>query len=280
MAFDPLVDRLVSLALEEDLSLGDLTTDATIPPDILGKGRLAAKEPLIVAGCDVAQRVFEAVDSTISLDWLHDDGDSIQTGDTIAWAEGSVLSLLRAERTALNFIQRLSGVATLTRKFADSIEGLPTRIVDTRKTTPGWRTLEKAAVRAGGAFNHRFSLGSGVLIKDNHIDSGGGVQAAVESARQYAPHLMAIEIEVRSLDELRQAIASGADIVLLDNMDLSTLRSAVEICRDSGVKTEASGGISLETIRDVALTGVDFISSGALTHSAPSMDIHMKVKPL
>jgi nicotinate-nucleotide pyrophosphorylase (carboxylating) len=280
MAFDPLVDRLVALALEEDLSLGDVTTDATIASNILGSGRLAAKEDLILAGRDVAERVFAAVDSSIDCEWLKEDGDSVEAGEVIAWVRGSVVSLLRAERTVLNFMQRLSGVATLTRQFTQAVEGLQTRIVDTRKTTPGWRTLEKSAVRVGGAYNHRFSLGSGVLIKDNHVDSGGGVARAIASARTHAPHVLAIEIEVRTLDELNEAIQAGADIVLLDNMTLEMLREAVARCRASGVRTEASGGISISTVRGVAETGVDFISSGALTHSAPSMDIHMKVRPL
>jgi len=280
MPYDPLVDRLVTLALEEDLSLGDVTTDATIASSVTGEGRLAAKESLVLAGRDVASRVFSAVDTAIECDWLKTDGDTVNSGEVIAWIRGSVVSLLRAERTALNFLQRLSGVATLTRQFVQAVDGLPARIVDTRKTTPGWRTLEKSAVRAGGAYNHRFSLGSGVLIKDNHVDSGGGVTNAILAARAYAPHLLAIEIEVRTIEELNEAIDAGADIALLDNMSLTVMREAVGRCRDAQVLTEASGGIALDTVRSVAETGVDFISSGALTHSAPSMDIHMKVRPL
>ena len=176
-------------------------------------------------------------------------------------------------------MQRLSGTATFTRRFVDAVEGTNARVVDTRKTTPGWRTLEKAAVLAGGGHNHRYSLGSGVLIKDNHIDAGSGIAAAIQSARALAPHGLAVEIEVRNVDELRQAIDAGADIVLLDNMSLEMLRESVELARAAGVTTEASGGVNLSTVRAIADTGVDLISAGALTHSAPSVDIHMKVRP-
>jgi nicotinate-nucleotide pyrophosphorylase (carboxylating) len=244
----------------------------------VGEGRVAAKQALVVAGIDVSNRVFEAVDSEIIVLWHCNDGQPVQPGELLATVTGTVRSLLKAERTVLNFLQRLCGVATLTRAFVDAVAGTGAQIVDTRKTTPGWRTLEKAAVRSGGGANHRLSLGSGVLIKDNHIDAGNGIQGALERARAFAPHGLAIEVEVRSLDELDQAIAGQADIVLLDNMDVATLRVAAARAREAGVTSEASGGVNLATVRGIAETGVDLISVGALTHSSPSVDIHMKVR--
>lgn len=279
MIADPFVDRLVGLALEEDLALGDVTTDATIGATVRGAGRIMAKQELVLAGTDVASRVFAAVDPTIEVVWHLTDGSSAQSGTIVGVATGPVRSLLRAERTVLNFMQRLSGTATLAREFADAVRGTGARVVDTRKTTPGWRTLEKAAVRAGGAYNHRFSLGSGVLIKDNHVDAGGGVAATIAAVREHAPHSLKAEIEVRNLEELDAALAARADIVLLDNMDLPTLREAAGRARAAGVLTEASGGVNLATVRAIAECGVDLISAGALTHSAPSVDLNMKVQP-
>ncbi len=280
MLTDPLVDRLVALALEEDLALGDVTTDATIDAATVGEGRIAAKQTLVVAGVDVSERVFAAVDSAIELEWEAGDGDTVTAGQTIAMARGSVRSLLKAERTVLNFMQRLSGVATLSRRFADAVAGTDARVVDTRKTTPGWRVLQKRAVVAGGCHNHRASLGAGVLIKDNHVDAGGGVEAAIARVKDHAPHSLRVEIEVRTPFELEEAIKAGADVVLLDNMDLATLALCAKRARAAGVISEASGGVTLETVRQVAETGVDLISAGALTHSALSVDINMKVRPL
>ncbi|MFT7621883.1 MAG: nicotinate-nucleotide pyrophosphorylase (carboxylating) [Myxococcota bacterium] len=280
MIADPLVDRLVALALEEDLALGDVTTDATIDAETRGIGRLAAKETLIVAGQGVAERVFAAVDSDIVVEWQVAEGSEVGPGDVIGLVHGRVRSLLKAERPALNFMQRLSGTATLSRRFADAVKGTGARVVDTRKTTPGWRTLEKRAVTAGGCYNHRWSLGSGILIKDNHVDSGGGVAATIERVREYAPHGLKVEIEVRDEQELDEALGAGADIVLLDNMDLATLKRCADKTRAAGALSEASGGVTLDTVRAIAEAGVDLISSGALTHSAPSMDVHMKVKPV
>jgi nicotinate-nucleotide pyrophosphorylase (carboxylating) len=278
MNVDPLVSRLIELAIEEDLALGDVTTDATIGAEILGLGRIAAKQALVLAGVDVVNHVFEAVDPELSVQWQSQDGNQAEAGQVLAEVKGSVRSLLKAERIVLNFLQRLAGIATMTRAFVNAVAGTDTKIVDTRKTTPGWRTLEKAAVRAGGGANHRMSLGSGILIKDNHIDAGGGIKSAVQGVRAFAPHGLAVEIEVRDLDELAQAIAAGADIVLLDNMDLVTLAQAAGRARDAGVVSEASGGVTLATVRSIAECGVDLISVGALTHSSPSVDIHMKVK--
>jgi len=277
MQHEPLIDRLVALALEEDLALGDVTTDATIDAERNGVGKLRAKQELVVAGVDVAMRVFRAVDSELRVDWQVSSGQRVSAGTMLAFVHGRVCSLLRAERTVLNFMQRLCGTATTTAAFMAAVEGTGAQVVDTRKTTPGWRVLEKEAVRDGGGRNHRLSLGSGILIKDNHIDAGGGVAETVRRVRAYAPHGLAVEIEVRSLEELEQALAVGVDIVLLDNMSLSTLRDAVRRAKSAEVRSEASGGVSLKTVRDIAETGVDFISVGALTHSSPSMDIHMKV---
>ncbi len=279
MRSSPLVDRLVALALEEDLALGDPTTDATVPESARGVGRLAAKGPLVLAGIDAALRVFAAVDPAITVEVLHADGDRLDRGEVVMWVRGPIRSLLRAERPALNFLQRLSGVATLTARFVEAVAGTGAQIVDTRKTTPGWRVLEKAAVLSGGGKNHRLSLGGGVLIKDNHVDAAGGVTQAVQAARAAVPHLLGIEVEVRDLAELDEAIAAGAQMVLLDNLSPEVLRDGVARAHAAGVLTEASGGVRLETVRAIAETGVRLISVGALTHSAVAMDLHMKVAP-
>ena len=278
MICDPLADRLIDLALLEDLSLGDVTTEATISAKQRGVGTLGAKAPFTLAGVDVATRVFSRVDPGIEVNWNLRDGDRAAKGDIIGTVIGATRSLLMAERTVLNFLQRLSGVATLTRQFTDAVAGTRARIVCTRKTTPGWRVLEKSAVRAGGGQNHRFSLGSGVLIKDNHVDAGGGVTQAIAAARRYAPHSLTIEVEVRNAEELQEALDAGADVVLLDNMDRDTLRDSVAKARLAGVVCEASGGVTLERVRAVADAGVDLISIGALTHSAVAMDINMKIR--
>lgn len=275
-----LVDRLVQLALEEDLSKGDVTTMTTVADTVQGQGLILAKQDLVVAGLDVANRVFSAVDASIQVDWVCKDGDFVTAGTPLGNAHGSVPALLAAERTVLNFMQRLCGVATTTRTFLQAVSGLPVAIVDTRKTTPGWRTLEKMAVAAGGGTNHRFCLGSGILIKDNHVDAGGGVVSVVQKARAGAPSDLLVQVEVRTLAELDSAIEARADMVLLDNMTNETMREAADRARAAGIVTEASGGVTLLTVRGIAETGVDRISIGALTHSAPSMDISMKVKPL
>jgi nicotinate-nucleotide pyrophosphorylase (carboxylating) len=270
------VERLIELALEEDLLLGDVTSEATIDPDATGEGRFLVKEELVLAGTAVARRVFERLGAECTFD--RQDGARAVRGDRVGAARGSVRALLAAERTALNFLQRLSGVATATRRCVDALAqgGGRTRLLDTRKTTPGWRMLEKAAVRAGGGKNHRTSLGDGILVKDNHVAAAGGVAEAVRRARANAGALLRVEVEVVDLPGLDAALAAGADIVLLDNMDDATLAEAVK--RAAGrVLLEASGNMTLERLPRVAATGVDFVSIGAITHSARAMDVSFEL---
>jgi nicotinate-nucleotide pyrophosphorylase (carboxylating) len=269
-------ERLVDLALEEDLLLGDATSEATIDAAALGEGRFLAKEDLVLAGSAVATRVFERLGAECSFDRA--DGAAVASGETFGRAAGAVRALLGAERTALNFLQRLSGVATATRRCVDALArgGGKTRLLDTRKTTPGMRMLEKAAVRAGGGTNHRFALGDGVLVKDNHVAACGGVAQAVRRARERAGAMLRIEVEVVDLPGLDAAIAAGADIVLLDNMDDAAMAEAVR--RAAGrVQLEASGNMTLERLSKVAATGVDFVSMGAITHSARAVDISFEL---
>jgi nicotinate-nucleotide pyrophosphorylase (carboxylating) len=266
------VERLIDLALEEDLLLGDATSEATIPHEETGEGSFLVKEELILAGTAVAARIFERLGAECR--FTREDGKRASRGEIVGKAKGSVRALLAAERTALNFLQRLSGVATATRRAADALaaDGGTTRLLDTRKTTPGWRMIEKEAVRAGGGKNHRFSLGDGILIKDNHVAACGGVAEAVGRARRRAGAMLKIEVEVVDLPGLDAAIAAGADIVLLDNMDDATIGAAVK--RAAGrVLLEASGNMTLERLPRVAATGVDFVSMGAVTHSARAVDI-------
>jgi nicotinate-nucleotide pyrophosphorylase (carboxylating) len=269
-------ERLVELALEEDLLLGDATSEATIDAAASGAARFLAKEDLVLAGTAVAERVFERLGAVCRFE--ADDGARVAKGAWFGRAEGPVRALLGAERTALNFLQRLSGVATATRRCVDALAagGGRTRLLDTRKTTPGWRLLEKAAVRAGGGSNHRVSLGDGVLVKDNHVAACGGVAEAVRRARDRAGFMLRIEVEVVDLPGLEAAIAAGADIVLLDNMDDAAMAEAVR--RAAGrVLLEASGNMTLERLPRVAATGVDFVSMGAITHSARAVDISLEL---
>lgn len=269
-------ERLVELALEEDLLLGDATSEATIDAEARGEGAFLAKEELVLAGAAVAVRVFEKLGAECRFD--RQDGSVARRGETFGRASGPVRALLAAERTALNFLQRLSGVATATRRCVDALShgGGRTRLLDTRKTTPGMRMLEKAAVRAGGARNHRFALGDGVLVKDNHVAACGGVAEAVRRARERAGAMLRIEVEVVDLAGLDAAISAGADIVLLDNMDDAAISEAVR--RAAGrVQLEASGNMTLERLPQVAATGVDFVSMGALTHSARAVDISFEL---
>jgi nicotinate-nucleotide pyrophosphorylase (carboxylating) len=272
--------EVVERALREDLAGGDLTTEATVDEDTRAVGRAIAKSPLVACGADVFAAVFVVIDPGLRVERLVDDGAAV-TASTPLWVvEGSARSILLGERTALNFVQRLSGIATLTRRYVAALPpGSRTRITDTRKTTPGLRALERYAVRTGGAHNHRDALGSGVLIKDNHIEAAGGVTAAIERARSRAPHTARIEVEVESLAMLDEALAAGVDVVMLDNFAPDALAAALG--RASGrALVEVSGGVTLERIAELGALGVDVVSVGALTHSVPASDIALDVKRL
>jgi nicotinate-nucleotide pyrophosphorylase (carboxylating) len=269
------LEDIVRRALQEDLGPGDITTEACVAAERRGQAEIMAREGGVLAGMEAAREVFRQVGGCVYTALLAD-GAGLAEGAVLARVEGPTRSLLMGERTALNFLQRLSGIATLTARFVATVAGTKATIVDTRKTTPGLRALEKAAVRAGGGRNHRMGLFDAVLIKDNHIAAAGGIGPAVEAARRDAPYTATIEVEAANLAQVDEALAAGADIIMLDNMDCGTLRAGVE--RIAGqVLVEASGGITLDSVADVAATGVDFISVGALTHSAPALDIAMKI---
>jgi nicotinate-nucleotide pyrophosphorylase (carboxylating) len=303
LAAIPAVRRLIELALDEDLGRGDVTSQAVFGPGLGPHSRrvvadMNVREPIVAFGLDIAAAVFGLVDAEIEIERHAADGarvdprsaspfgDTARPGEAGAFDRGGLLltvrgpaaTVLAAERTALNFVQRLSGVATAARRYADAVAGTKARVVDTRKTTPGYRVLEKAAVLAGGAANHRFDLGSGILIKDNHIAACGSVRAAVEAARARAPHPLRIEVEVTNLGELDEALAAGAEIVLLDNMTPAQVEVAAARAHSRNVVVEVSGGITLATIADYARAGADLISCGAITHSAPSVDIGLDVR--
>ncbi|MCO5218027.1 MAG: carboxylating nicotinate-nucleotide diphosphorylase [Thermomicrobiales bacterium] len=279
---EPDVRALIELALNEDIGTGDITSLATIPADRTATAVMLAKQDGVLSGMDVAESVFHTVDPSIEFEALKSNGESVSNPERIAIVRGNARNILTAERTALNFVQRLSGVATITAEYVTAIAGTKARIVDTRKTTPGMRLLQKRAVQHGGGSNHRFGLADGVLIKDNHLAAIGGahrISDAISAARATAPHTLKIEIEVANLDELREALDAGADIVMLDNMDTITMAEAVVI-RDAHrnhALLEASGGITLSRLPEIAATGIDLISSGALTHSAPSLDISLDI---
>jgi nicotinate-nucleotide pyrophosphorylase (carboxylating) len=271
----------ISAFLQEDLGRGDITTQSVVKRSQSAKGRFIAKEPIVVCGLEAAEYVFSTLDAQQQLEAFVSDGDEADEGKVIARASGFADVLLSGERLALNLLQRLSGIATLTRRYVREVEGTGAIIVDTRKTTPGLRMLEKYAVLTGGGRNHRFGLDDGVLIKDNHIALAGGVATAVERARRAVGHLHKIEVEVQSERELREAIESGADIVMLDNRTPEETRQLVEIARElaPNVLLESSGGITLENVRSYAEAGVNLISIGALTHSARAVDISFKIQP-
>lgn len=275
------IEPIVRAALEEDIGAGDITTISTVAVGKQAKAQMLAKSAGVVCGLPVARLAFELVDDHLQfLPYMEDGARVAGKREVIAEVAGPAQSILMAERVALNFLQRLSGVAALTAQFVEAVAGTKARIVDTRKTTPGLRMLEKYAVRIGGGHNHRFGLADGILIKDNHIAAAGGVRKAVERARANAPHTLKIEVEAKELAQIDEALSAGADIVLLDNMPPDTMREAVRTVREKGqgrVLTEASGGITLETVAAVAATGVDLISVGALTHSAPALDISLDI---
>lgn len=268
--------HLIDIALGEDIGPGDITTENTVDPGRTGRGEIVAKEDLVVAGLDVARRVFERVDSRVDCRPRAVDGNRIPEGTPVAGVEGPLAALLTAERTALNFLQRLSGIATLTREYVDTLGGRNVRLVDTRKTTPGWRTLEKYAVRVGGAHNHRMGLYDGVLIKDNHIAACGGVAEAVDRVRGKVSHLVRIEVEVSDRAQVEAALSAGVDVIMLDNMDLEGIRSAVALISGRAL-VEVSGNVTRSDLIRLAETGVDLISVGALTHSAVSVDLSMRI---
>jgi nicotinate-nucleotide pyrophosphorylase (carboxylating) len=268
------LDRLIEQALLEDIHTGDITTQAVVPGPRPASGRLIAKEPLVMAGLFVAEKVFLRLNPAVRFTACNIEGDRVKSGDVIATVAGNASDLLMAERVALNLLQRMCGIATLTSRYVAAVSGTKARIVDTRKTTPGLREVEKYAVRIGGGINHRTGLYDGVLIKENHIVAAGGIDEAVRRARAYIPHTLKIEIETESRLQVEEALEAGADIIMLDNMDLATMRDCVGLIAGRAL-VEASGGVNLDTVRDIAETGVDIISIGALTHSPRAMDISM-----
>lgn len=278
VATSPAVLRLIELALEEDLGRGDVTTECLRVENSELSACIVAREPLVIFGLSVAAVVFQRVDPSVQVEMLRREGDELEAGQGALRVSGRSSSILSAERTALNFLQRLSGVATMAQRFAAKVKGTRARVVDTRKTTPGYRVLEKAAVRAGGCFNHRVDLGSGILIKDNHIVACGSVGEAVKRALANGPHGLRVEIEVDTDAQLDEAIAAGAHIVLLDNMSVAEVEKAAAKARAAGLLVEVSGGITLDTIADYARAGADIISSGALTHSAKAVDLALDIR--
>jgi nicotinate-nucleotide pyrophosphorylase (carboxylating) len=274
--FSDATRTLIRLALDEDLYAGDVTTDAIFSPDDLGSASFRAKETLTIAGIPVVEEVFRLVDPEMQVSWSVADGETVAPGTTLGFVKGRVRSLLRAERVTLNFFRHLSGVASLTRRYVDALASERTRLVDTRKTTPGFRELEKYAVRMGGGFNHRYNLSSGVMIKDNHIAAAGSIALAVTKVRHHAPFLLRIEVEVASLTQVEEALAAGADVIMLDNMDTPTMAVAIQLIAGRAL-VEASGNITETRLAELREIGVDIISTGAITHSAPQVDISMKI---
>jgi len=275
------IEEIIDRALAEDIGKGDVTTEALIPGDQQGTGFIVAKKEGIMAGTETAKQVFHRVDPELKVDILLEDGARVKPGSKVAKISGRIASILKAERIALNFLQRLSGIASETNRYVARVEGLPVRIMDTRKTTPGLRSLEKYAVRVGGGENHRMNLGDGILIKDNHLaalrSQGLNIKEIIANARQNAPQWLPVEVEVGTLSEALEAVEAGANIVMLDNMNLKDMRKAVKSIHGRAV-IEASGGITLDNVRAVAETGVDFISIGALTHSTRALDISLELE--
>ena len=269
-------EKLIRMALEEDIGPGDVTSEPLIEGDRVARAVIFAKESLVLAGLKVAQEVFTTLDPSMGFHTTFQDGDRAERGDEIVTACGRLQALLTGERTALNFLQRLSGIATLTRQYVDRVSGSNVRLTDTRKTIPGWRRLEKYAVKIGGACNHRFGLYDGILIKDNHIAACGGIGKAVAMVRNDRSHLLRIEVEVSDPSQIKEALENGVDIIMLDNMDIKDIRKAVQLIGGRAL-VEVSGGVTLERLAELANTGVDIISIGALTHSARAVDISMRV---
>ncbi len=272
----PEIEQLIKTALEEDIGAGDLTTLSTVPAELRGKGLFRAKRDGVVAGLFLLEKIFSCLDIHVKVRCLTKDGEHVKQGTVVAEVDGPVRALLMGERTALNFLQRLSGTATLTRRYVDAVKEFPCKVIDTRKTTPGLRTLEKYAVRMGGGSNHRLGLYDAGLIKDNHIVAAGSIAKAVEKVRRHAPFMVKVEVECSDLKQVQEALDAKADVIMLDNMGTKGMAEAVKLI-NKRAWVEASGGITIERIREVAESGVDFISVGALTHSAPAVDFNMKV---
>ncbi len=269
------VDELILSALREDISSEDVTTNAVMPKARRGEAQLICKQDGILCGLFVFQRVFELLDQEIEVLFHFQDGDSVKKGELIGTVTGDIRAILSGERTALNYLQRMSGIATYTNSIAVLLQGSKVKLLDTRKTTPNNRIFEKYAVKTGGGYNHRYNLSDGVLLKDNHIGAAGGVKEAVEMAKEYAPFVRKIEIECESLEMVKEAVEAGADIIMLDNMGVDEMREAIAVI-DKRAKIECSGNVTKENIKHYISLGVDYISSGALTHSAPIMDISLK----
>ena len=268
-------DNIILLALREDITSEDITTNSVMREYQMGEVELICKEDGVIAGLDVFKRVFELLDETTEVIFTCSDGEEVKKGQKLGTVRGDIRVLLSGERTALNFLQRMSGIATYTRTIAAMLAGTKTKLLDTRKTTPGLRLFEKYAVKVGGGYNHRFNLSDGILLKDNHIGAAGGVKEAVYMAKEYAPFVRKIEIEVENLDMLKEALEAGADIIMLDNMSIDDMKKAVELCAGKA-ETECSGNVTKENVAKLTCIGVDYISSGALTHSAPILDLSLK----
>ena len=268
-------DNLILQALQEDITSEDITTNSVMPSYQAGEVDLICKQDGVIAGLNVFKRVFQLLDEKTRFAFYCQDGDSVKKGQKIGLVHGDIRVLLSGERTALNFLQRMSGIATYTRGIADLLRGTNTKLLDTRKTTPNMRIFEKYAVKVGGGYNHRYNLSDGILLKDNHIGAAGGVKEAVAMAKEYAPFVRKIEIEVENLDMLKEALEAGADIIMLDNMSVADMRMAVELCRGKA-ETECSGNVTRENVEQLVDIGVDYISSGALTHSSPILDLSLK----
>lgn len=269
------VDDYIINTLKEDITSEDVSTNAVMPEDKQGKADLICKQDGIVCGLDVFERTFKILDDTSRFEANFEDGDFVKKGDLIGVIYGDVKAILSGERTALNYLQRMSGIATMTREYVNELDGYKTVLLDTRKTTPNMRPFEKHAVKVGGATNHRYNLSDGVLLKDNHIGAAGSVTKAIEMAKAYAPFVRKIEIETETLEQVKEALDAGADIIMLDNMDNDTMRKAVEMI-DGKAQTECSGNVTKERLKEIAEIGVDFVSCGALTHSAMIMDVSLK----
>lgn len=268
-------DEMILLALKEDITFGDISSDAVLPKAAMGSVELIAKQDGVIAGLPVFKRVFELIDGSIDIKFMVADGDLVHSGEKLAVLRGDLHSLLSGERTALNYLQHMSGIATYTRSMADILEGSGIKLLDTRKTTPCNRIFEKYAVKIGGGNNHRFNLSDGVMLKDNHIAAAGGIKNAVAMAKKEVSFVRKIEVEVENLNMVREAVEAGADIIMLDNMDYETMEEALKII-DGKAETECSGNVTAENVAKLAALGVNYISSGALTHSAPILDISMK----